>query len=567
MKIALIQTNPVIGDFTGNTARMIKLVAKARDQGCDLAIFPELALSGYPPRDLLERREFIAAQNEALITLVKKTAGISIICGAALKNKGKIGKPLYNGALIIDNGRISGAAVKRLLPSYDVFDESRYFEAGRSSSIIRFKGLRLGITICEDIWNDKNAVDCLYHADPVAEMMADPDGSPDILINIAASPFRLGKAAIKKNIFKKLCRRHDLPLLYVNQAGGQDALVFDGRSLAMNRDGEVFALADAFTEDILIVDSEDTETSEDRPEYPESDEDAMVFTALTCGTRDYVRKCGFKKIVLGLSGGIDSAVCAVIATMALGSDNVMAMAMPSRYSAPESTADAEKLSERLGFKISKTPIDGLMAVFSASLGPILGKFEGSPTEQNLQARLRGMLLMAVANHQGRILLTTGNKSEMAVGYCTLYGDMNGGLAVLSDVPKHMVYRLAGYINREEEIIPSRIIRRPPSAELAPDQRDDDDLPPYDELDPILTAWVEENRSLEEIIAAGHDPDTAAGVIDRIMSNEHKRAQAAPGIKITSKAFGYGRRYPIAQGYREKIGRDKPEGMTNPGRKR
>jgi len=551
MKIGLAQTNPVIGDFPGNIRQMLALAGRAEAAGCELVIFPELSFSGYPPRDLLERPAFIEAQNRAVREFAAKV-GLPALCGTAMKNPDPAGKPLINGAVLIEDGRARAAATKRLLPSYDVFDETRYFEPGNKSSIIRFKGLRIGVTICEDIWNDKEALGGrVYHDDPVADMMAGPAGPPDLLVNISASPYRLGKAAIKKKIFGNICKKHEVPLIYVNQAGGQDALIFDGRSLAVNPDGEIFAMADAFTEDLLVIDTEETGVGVP-PDFPEPDEEETVFAALTRGTRDYVRKCGFSKVVLGLSGGIDSAVCAVIAAMALGGGNVTAMIMPSRYSAPESAEDAEKLARRLGIEIKRAPIDGLMAVISASLAPILGKIEGTLTEQNLQARLRGMLLMAVANHQNRILITTGNKSEMAVGYCTLYGDMNGGLAVLSDVPKTMVYRLAAYINREDEIIPARTIKRPPSAELAPDQKDEDDLPPYDALDPILAAWIEENRSLAEIADSGCDPEMAAGVIERIFVNEYKRAQAAPGLKITSKAFGYGRRYPIAHRYRDRL---------------
>lgn len=552
MKIALAQTNPVIGDFPHNTRQMLALAGQAAAAGCSLAVFPELSFSGYPPRDLLERPAFIEAQSRAVREFAEK-APLPALCGAAIRNPDPEGKPLLNAALLIEDGKPRAAATKRLLPSYDVFDETRYFEPGRKSSIVRFQGLRIGVTICEDIWNDKDALGGrLYRADPVADIMGGPAGPPDLLVNISASPYRMGKAAVKERIFRKICAAHRVPLLYVNQAGGQDALVFDGRSLAVNREGRVFTMADSFAEDLLVVDTDNT-TCIIPPDFPESDEEAAVFDALTCGTRDYVRKCGFSKVVLGLSGGIDSAVCAVIAAMAVGGGNVAAMIMPSRYSAPESAEDAARLAKRLGIEVKRAPIDGLMAVLGASLAPVIGKIEGTLTEQNLQARLRGMLLMAVANQQNRILLTTGNKSEMAVGYCTLYGDMNGGLAVLSDVPKTMVYRLAAYVNREEEIIPARIIRRPPSAELAPDQKDSDDLPPYEVLDPILKAWVEENRSLAEIAASGRDPAIAAAVVERIFANEYKRAQAAPGLKITSKAFGYGRRYPIAHRYREGVG--------------
>lgn len=582
MKIALVQTNPVIGDFPGNLARIVAQAQRAAGLGCELAVFPELALSGYPPQDLLERPAFLADHEHALARLIAEVRGVGVLCGAVTRNPEAAGKPLHNSALLFRDGQILFSTAKRLLPTYDVFDESRYFEPGREAALCDYQGLKLAITVCEDIWNDKRVFPrCLYHHDPVAELLGCPDLAADLLINLAASPFSLGKNAIKQKIFANLCAAYQVPLLYVNQVGGQDSLVFEGGSLALNRSGTVICRAARFREDLVVLDTAawQGEIREGAADGDQSDpEAAEVLAALVLGARDYVHKCGFSGVVIGLSGGIDSALTAAIAVQALGPENVLGIAMPSPYSSPASQEDARQLTANLGIAFQILPISDLFAGYRQTLVPFFAAFAGKDingmeaaimpaenglrpgngpptapvdiTAQNIQARIRGNLLMAAANKLGRLVLSTGNKSEMAVGYCTLYGDMSGGLALLSDVPKTLVYRLAALVNRAREIIPDRTIVRPPSAELAPDQKDQDDLPPYELLDPILKAYLEENLPIAEIVAQGFDRQVVAEVVARIRRNEHKRKQAPPGLKVTSKAFGYGRRYPVAENYRE-----------------
>ncbi len=551
MKIALIQYNPLIGDFAGNLVAIGGWLAKARAAGCELAVLPELAISGYPPQDLLERPAFLADHDLAFARLVAETRGIAVVCGLITRHTGPNGKPLHNSAALFADGQVLFTTEKRLLPTYDVFDESRYFEPGRESRSFLYKGLHLGLTICEDIWNDKTIFSQpLYAADPVGELLTLPQGKPDLLINLAASPFSLGKTHVKQRIFTNICHRYQIPLLYVNQVGGQDSLVFDGASLVMDRAGEVVARAAKFQEDLVVVDT-DTWQGEIHGPPPEAEEEsAEVYQALVLGTRDYVRKCGFSRVVIGLSGGVDSALTAAIAASALGAENVLGVALPSPYSSPESMEDAELLARNLGIDFTVLPISDLFHAFLAALAPHFAGTKPDVTEQNIQARIRGNLLMALANKQGRLVLSTGNKSENAVGYCTLYGDMSGGLAVISDVPKQLVYALCRHINGNGEIVPWRTITKAPSAELAPDQKDEDDLPPYPVLDRILTAYLEENRTLEEIVAMGFARPVVTDVIRRIRNNEYKRKQAPLGLKVTSKAFGYGRRYPTAEGYRE-----------------
>jgi len=551
MKIALIQYNPLIGDFAGNLAAISRWIEKAKAAGCGLAILPELAVSGYPPQDLLERPAFLDDHDRAFARLVADTRDIAVICGLITRHTGSIGKPLHNSAALFADGRVLFTSEKRLLPTYDVFDESRYFEPGRESRTVLYNGVHLGLTICEDIWNDKDIFSRpLYAADPVDDILGKAERPVDLLINIAASPFNRGKAAIKQRIFTNICHRYQVPLLYVNQAGGQDCLVFDGDSLAMNRAGEVVARAAKFAEDMVVVDT-DTWQGEIHaaPPGPEQ-ETAEVFQALVLGTRDYVHKCGFSRVVIGLSGGVDSALTAAIAASALGSENVLGVALPSPYSSQESMDDAEMLAKNLGIDFTVLPISDLFHAYLASLAPLFAGARQDVTEQNIQARIRGNLLMALANKQGRLVLSTGNKSENAVGYCTLYGDMSGGLAVISDVPKQLVYALCRHINRNGEIVPWRTINKAPSAELAPDQKDEDDLPPYPILDQILQAYLEENHSIEEIVASGFSREVVEDVVRRIRTNEYKRKQAPVGLKVTSKAFGYGRRYPTAERYRE-----------------
>jgi NAD+ synthetase len=571
MKIALVQISPIIGDFSFNSERILLWANKARKKGCDLAIFPELALCGYPPQDLLERPSFVADHDRALQDLVRKISGIGIICGHLEKHTDDTGKPLHNSASVIENGKILFTAQKRLLPTYDVFDEARYFEPGRRSKSYLYKGQRMGITVCEDIWNDKGSFpQKLYGTDPISDLISgleDEGGKIDLLINISASPFHIDKENVKQEIFSRVCRNNNVPLIYVNQVGGQDSLLFDGWSMAMNSSGKIIARAERFKEDMIVMDtdtwqgelhSQQTREVFDDVGEPESllQETTAIFDALVMGVRDYAEKCGFFKGVLGLSGGIDSAVTCTIACEALGAENVLGVAMPSPYTSDQSIDDAKQLAANLGCPFEVVPISAVFAVFKESLASVFAAFKNNAsqkidvTEQNIQARIRGNILMALSNKDGSLLLSTGNKSEMAVGYCTLYGDMSGGLAVISDVPKLMVYKLARYINRNNEMIPKSIIEKPPSAELAPNQLDQDELPSYDILDAILKAYLEQNLSVGEIAALGFDRKVVQDVVRRIRINEYKRKQAPLGLKVSSKAFGYGRRYPTAQNYRD-----------------
>ena len=543
MKIALIQINPVIGSFDNNIRRIATSLDRAKENGCQLAILPELAVSGYPPQDYLEHEAFLDAHDKALHALISQTRGIGVLCGALTRHTGSSGKPLHNSALFFENGNILFTAHKRLLPTYDVFDESRYFEPGGASTPFIYHGLRLGITICEDIFNDEGSTSHLYQVNPVTELA---QAGTDLFINIAASPFATNKQHERHTIISALCRRHKTPLLYVNQVGGQDSVLFDGASMVVNADGQICGQAEAFVEDICYLDTDKLKPSQ--PEQP--DETSLVFHALAMGTRDYVKKCGFSKVLLGLSGGIDSALTCAVACEALGPDNVMGVALPSPYTSKESIEDAQNLAENLGIRFELVPISDTFAAFCQTLTPLFAGLAEDVTEQNIQARTRGTLLMAMANKFGALLLSTGNKSEMAVGYCTLYGDMCGALSVLSDVPKQMVYALSKFVNRDQERIPARSISKPPSAELAPNQQDQDDLPPYEVLDPILQAYLEEHLPLEDIIAKGFEREIVEDIIRRIKINEYKRQQAAMGLKVTSKAFGFGRRYPIAQRFRE-----------------
>jgi len=575
MKIALVQINPVIGDFLYNSAKIISWADKAREAGCDLAVFPELALCGYPPQDLLEGPAFLAAHDKALQYLITGISGIGVICGHLEKHTDSTGKPLHNSASLIVNGKLLFTAQKRLLPSYDVFDEARYFEPGRRSQACHYKGLNLGITVCEDIWNDKGSFpQHLYATDPIDDLVSslqDQGEKIDLLINISASPFQIDKEIFKQEIFTRVCTSNNLPLIYVNQVGGQDSLVFDGWSMAMDSTGKIVARAERFKEDMVVVDTGNwqgevhgrqilelkTQKSE-KPDYSliSLQETETVLDALVMGVRDYAGKCGFSKGVVGLSGGIDSAVTCAIACEALGAENILGVAMPSPYTSAASIEDAKQLAENLGCEFEIIPISAVFSAFKESLADIFSgeKKKASPevdvTEQNLQARIRGNILMALSNKYGSLLLSTGNKSEMAVGYCTLYGDMSGGLAVISDVPKLLVYKLARLINNKRIVIPARTIERPPSAELAPNQLDQDDLPPYEVLDPILQAYLEQNLGVSEIVKMGFERAIVEDIIRRIRINEYKRKQAPLGLKVTSKAFGYGRRYPTAQNYRE-----------------
>ena len=543
MKIALVQTNPIIGDFDYNTRLITSGIQAAERAGCHLAIFPELSLCGYPPQDLLERFSFIRAHDSALDVLIHTVGDIGVVLGVLEQRHGP-GKPLYNSALLIHRGKVIHRARKQLLPTYDVFDESRYFEPGSFSMPFFFDGLKLGLSICEDIWQESMH----YPIDPVAGLTRDNEDL-DILINISASPYYHGKLGERNRLFASLCRKNKVPLLYVNQTGGQDSLIFDGHSMAVNNRGEVCARAPGFSEDMLIFDSDDLRKTCTGMTAPE-DSIAQVQDALQLGLRDYLHKTGFSKAVIGLSGGIDSAVTAVLAALALGPENVLCVALPSPYTAQMSIDDARELTENLGCGFEVLPIAGAMEAYHETLARFFQGMAEDVTEQNIQARIRGTMLMALSNKFGNLLLSTGNKSEMAVGYCTLYGDMSGGLAVLADVPKVMVYELARWMNREGEVIPDRIITCPPTAELKPDQCDQDDLPPYEILDPILAAYLEEHLGVDEIAVRGFDRQVVQDIIRRIRINEHKRKQAPLGLKVTSKAFGHGRRYPIVQGFKE-----------------
>jgi NAD+ synthetase len=550
MKIALAQINPTIGDFSTNVSLIGRFADQAIDLGCHLVVFPELAVSGYPPRDLLEKPEFLAANQVALEQIITNVRDIGIILGTIIEAPHNKGKSLFNGAVLCHNGRLIGESHKRLLPSYDVFDERRYFEPGSTFFPIGFRGAKIGLTICEDAWNDEDFFQKrMYDIDPVARLVK---GGADLIVNISASPYHLGKGSVRHRMLASLARKHRLPLVFVNQVGGNDDVVFDGISSGFAPDGRLVSRARDFESDLVVFDTESS--FEDQAEstwiHPISGYgEASVLKALVLGTRDYVTKCGFSKVVIGLSGGIDSAVTAAVAVKALGSDNVAAVFMPSPYTSADNFEDTALLSANLGIDYRVIPIDGMFQAFLDQLMPAFDA--GAPTvaEQNIQARIRGTILMALSNSSGALVLSTGNKSELAVGYCTLYGDMNGGLSVISDVPKTLVYELARIINRDRELIPNRILDKAPSAELKPDQTDQDDLPDYGVLDAILKGYIEAFKSPDELTADGFDRDVVTSVIRRVDMNEYKRHQAAPGIKVTSKAFGYGRRYPIAQRFR------------------
>jgi NAD+ synthase/NAD+ synthase (glutamine-hydrolysing) len=540
MKIALAQFNPTVGDFDGNSARILEIAREAKSRGADLAVFSELCVCGYPPQDLLERPAFIERNHTQLSKLAKCISMPSIV-GYVGKAQDNTGKPVANTAVLIADGRIIFEQRKMLLPTYDVFDESRYFQPAHSQSIIPLGAEQLGITICEDSWNDKNFwAQRLYERDPVAELVG--QGS-SVLLNISASPYTIDKRGFRLDMLRALARQHHVPVVYVNQVGGNDSLVFDGSSVAIAPDGTIVARAHSFQDDLVLF---DTETLAGDIRHETSDELEAAYKALVCGTRDYVRKCGFSKVVVGLSGGVDSALVVAVAVDAVGAENVLGVGMPGPYSSEGSLRDARKIAENLGVEFVVLPITGVFDEYLQVLSPA---FDGRPvdaTEENIQARIRGNLLMALSNKFGSLVLSTGNKSEIAVGYCTLYGDMAGGLAVISDVPKTMVYELAKLRNREREVIPVETLTKPPSAELRPNQRDSDSLPPYDVLDRILKAYVEDIKDPEEIASHfGYSIELVRSITRRVDQNEYKRNQAAPGLKITSKAFSVGRRFPLA----------------------
>jgi NAD+ synthetase len=543
MKVALAQINPTVGDIPGNERKILSAVADAKAAGADLVVLPELAVAGYPPKDLLLKPKFVADQIAARDRIAAAAKGIAVLVGFAEPNESPAGHVLRNSAALAVDGEIVSIHQKSLLPTYDVFDESRYFDPAARVELATLKGKRLGVSICEDLWNDPELVTRqLYRRNPIAELAAQ---GAEAMVNCSASPFVLGKHDFRRTLFGGQAAKHRLPLVYCNQVGGNDELVFDGNSMVLGRDGRVIAQAKDFEEDLLIADLDRPERN--RVETPSKGIES-VHKALVLGLRDYVLKTGFRSVVLGLSGGIDSAVTAVLAAEALGRENVVGVAMPSRYSSDHSVADAKALAENLGLPFHIVPIADVHAGFERTLAPVFAGLQPDVTEENLQARCRGVILMAMSNKFGHLLLTTGNKSELAVGYCTLYGDMCGGLAVISDVPKTMIYDLARWMNRKGEVVPQRTIDKAPSAELRPNQTDQDSLPPYDVLDAILEQYVEKERSAAEIVSAGFDAATVTRVIRMVDRAEYKRRQAAPGLKITSRAFGFGRRMPIAQRY-------------------
>jgi NAD+ synthase (glutamine-hydrolysing) len=544
MKIALGQLNPTVGDFPGNAARILDAAARARDRGADLIVFSELCLCGYLPQDLVERPAFIARNLTELECLAKKLP-LPAIVGYVAPSGESTGKPAANAAALIANGKVVFEQHKMLLPTYDVFDESRYFQPARAQHAVDFDGAKLGITICEDIWNDKNfwvsPLRQLYDRDPVAELVGQ---GTTLLINLSASPYVIDKRNFRLDMLRSIARTHQRPIVYVNQVGGNDTLVFDGGSLVVMPDGRVAAQAKIFEEDLVMFDSA---TGIGEIHAQPQEEIVVAYEALVCGTRDYVRKCGFHKVVVGLSGGIDSAVVAAIAAAAVGSENVFGVSMPGPYSSEGSRADAKQLAHNLGIEFITLPIGDIFTSYRADLAGVFAGKKEDVTEENLQARIRGNLLMALSNKYGALVLSTGNKSELAVGYCTLYGDMAGGLAVIADVPKTMVYAIADVINRERELIPQATIDKPPSAELRPDQKDTDSLPPYDVLDRILKAYIEDLQSPEEIADLfSYDVSLVRSIAIKVDRNEYKRKQAAPGLKLTSRAFGFGRPFPLAQ---------------------
>ena len=543
MKIALAQINPTVGDLTGNEARLLAAYRRGVEAGVEIVVFPELAITGYPPRDLLHKSRFIPDNLAVLERLAAATGETGLLVGYVGRNERQPGREATNSVALLQHGKILATRAKMLLPTYDVFDEDRYFEPAQENAPVDFNGRKIGLTICEDVWNDEAFWDeRRYLRNPARELV---EAGAEILFNVSASPWHLGKDRLRVEMLSSLVAQIRRPFVYCNAIGGNDELLFDGASLAFDAAGRLITQGAMFSEDFLLL---DTDTAAPITPTSLADEEAL-YRALVLGVRDYFQKCGFQSAVLGLSGGIDSALTAVIAVEALGAENVRGVSLPSQYSSQGSLDDARILAENLGIRYDIVPIQPVFEPVKGQLTDIFAGRSEDTTEENIQARLRGVILMAMSNKFGSLLLTTGNKSELAVGYCTLYGDMCGGLAVISDVPKTMVYRLSEWINRDREIIPRASITKPPSAELRPDQTDQDSLPPYDVLDAILEAYVVGGKSRAEIVAAGFDQPTVDRVARLIDLNEYKRRQAAPGLKITSKAFGVGRRMPIAQRYR------------------
>jgi NAD+ synthase (glutamine-hydrolysing) len=549
MKIAIAQLNPTIGDLSGNAKQILEAAKIAAQEGVRLMLTPELSLCGYPPKDLLLRPDFVESMSKHLQDLAQQLpTELAVLIGTVELNPFAISKgqkPLFNSMALIDNGKIQTIFHKRLLPTYDVFDEDRYFEPGYQANTFFISPLKIGVTICEDLWNDeafwgkRN-----YEINPIEDLAA---LGVDLIVNLSASPYTVGKQKIREAMLKHSAIRYQIPMVYVNQIGGNDDLIFDGNSVAFNRTGDVVFRAQAFASDLKVIEFEE-QTKDLLPTAiapsPASEEEE-IFSALVLGVRDYAKKCGFTKVILGLSGGIDSSIVAAIAAEAIGAENVLGVLMPSPYSSEHSITDAEELVKNLGIQKYQLPIKDIMQAYDQLLQPIFAGTEFGIAEENLQSRIRGNLLMAIANKFGHLLLSTGNKSEMAVGYCTLYGDMNGGLAVIADVPKTRVFSICRWLNRTREIIPHNVLIKPPSAELKPGQVDQDSLPPYEILDEILERAIHHHQSVTQIVAAGHERLIVNKVMKLITRAEFKRKQAPPGLKITDRAFGTGWRMPIA----------------------
>ncbi|MEH1930641.1 NAD+ synthase [Nostoc sp.] len=552
MKIAIAQINPTIGDLLLNAQKILEAAQRAASSGARLLLTPELSLCGYPPRDLLLNPSFVSAMGITLQKLAQDLPpNLAVLVGTVEQNlKASIsgGKTLFNSIALLENGKVKQLFHKRLLPTYDVFDERRYFEPGLQANYFTLDNIHIGVTICEDLWNDEEFWGKRsYTVNPIADLAI---LGVDLIVNLSASPYSFSKQQFRETILKYSAVRFQQPIIYANQVGGNDDLIFDGRSFALNRQGEIMCRARGFDTDLVVVEFDeaqrDLQLGSVAPVYELEDEE--IWQALVLGVRDYARKCHFSKVVLGLSGGIDSAIVAAIAAAALGKENVLGVLMPSPYSSEHSISDAEALAENLGIKTNLLPIGELMQGFDQTLGDLFAGTEFGLAEENIQSRIRGNLLMAIANKFGYLLLSTGNKSEMAVGYCTLYGDMNGGLAVIADVPKTRVYSLCQWLNRNNEIIPQNVLTKPPSAELKPGQVDQDSLPPYEILDDILQRLIHNHQSAVQIVTAGHDPVIVNRVIQMVARAEFKRRQAPPGLKITDRAFGTGWRMPIASNW-------------------
>ena len=540
MNIGLAQINTTVGDFEGNKQLILDAYRSLVAQGAELVLTPELAVTGYPPRDLVFRSGFVQRSEQVVMELAAETGEVPLVAGFVEHSEKRSGKPFRNAAAVLQSGRVAAVRHKTLLPSYDVFDEARYFEPADEIKPVRMPGYRLGITICEDIWTEDYLPRPLYRVSPPAVLAEE---GMDLLVNLSASPFHAGKTAARARMISAIVREMGVPAVYCNAVGGNDQLVFDGSSIVFNNSGDVIARLPAFASATQIVNLQRDRGQAAALEAPEAGE---LHGALVLGTRDYVRKCGFKSVVLGLSGGIDSALVAAIAASALGPENVTGVSMPSAFSSEGSKDDARDLARNLGIHYHTVPIEPVFASVKSQMAGVFAGRAEDITEENMQARIRGLILMSMSNKFGHLLLTTGNKSELAVGYCTIYGDMCGGLAVISDLPKMKVYDVARWINREREIIPLASIEKPPSAELRPNQKDQDTLPPYDVLDAILERLVEQNQSVAQVAAAGFDEKTVRWIARRIDFNEWKRHQAAPGLRVTTKAFGIGRRIPIVQ---------------------